>query len=298
MRPATWIVSPSALTSSGQVAEDRVVFQQVRERGRVRDVVHGHELELLVVQRGPKDVAPDAAEAIDTHADRHCASLSSSGWTGSEESQSIQRPRARQPRRLRRRRTASAVSFPRCPEAPTDHLTAPAARRRRARWRSSSRPATPWWASARDFRILALNPRAETSCSGIATPSSSAIPWPSSWPPRARARGGRRRRADLLPDELFKGEPQVLLGRRADGSVFAVDVLVTEVEQGRRRSPSPASATCRRGRRGRRSCAPPRPASGPRWRPSAKGSSSRTSPTSSPTSTSAWPSSPGSRRRR
>ena len=36
----------------------------------------------------------------------------------------------------------------------------------------------------------------------------------------------------MLPPDLLKGGPQVLLGRRSDGSVFAVDVLVTELDGG------------------------------------------------------------------
>src|SRR4029079_8263250 len=63
-----------------QVPEDGVVLQEMRERGRVRDVVDGHELELLVVKGGTKDVAPDAAEAIDAHADRHFRRLLN-GWS-------------------------------------------------------------------------------------------------------------------------------------------------------------------------------------------------------------------------
>jgi hypothetical protein len=72
----------------GQVPEDGVVLQQMRESGRVRDVVDGHELELLLVQRGPKDVAPDAAEAVDPYADSHCRRLQER-LDGSEEGQSI-----------------------------------------------------------------------------------------------------------------------------------------------------------------------------------------------------------------
>ncbi len=54
-----------------EVSEDRVVLQQVGEGLRVRDVVHGDEVDLLVVQRGAQDVAADPAEAVDAHADCH-----------------------------------------------------------------------------------------------------------------------------------------------------------------------------------------------------------------------------------
>jgi PAS domain S-box-containing protein len=79
-----------------------------------------------------------------------------------------------------------------------------------------------------DGRILTLNPRTEslfgyrgTDLIGhpVAVLLAAARPRPGRpAPPR-----------ELLPPELLTGEPQVLLGRRADGSVFAVDVLVTKV---------------------------------------------------------------------
>jgi PAS domain S-box-containing protein len=37
---------------------------------------------------------------------------------------------------------------------------------------------------------------------------------------------------ETLPPDLLNGGPQVMLGRRSDGAVFAVDVLVTELEKG------------------------------------------------------------------
>jgi PAS domain S-box-containing protein len=83
----------------------------------------------------------------------------------------------------------------------------------------------------RDFRILALNPRAESlfgyrDVELIGTPVAVLLA-------AARPRPGRPAPpCDSLPSQLFKGSPQVLLGRRADGSVFAVDVLIMEVEQG------------------------------------------------------------------
>jgi len=48
----------------GQIAEDGVIFQKVRESFGVGDVVDGHELNILVVERGAHDVATDAAKPL------------------------------------------------------------------------------------------------------------------------------------------------------------------------------------------------------------------------------------------
>jgi hypothetical protein len=54
-----------------QVPEDRVVLQQVRERGRAREVVDRHEVDVLVTQRRAHDVAADTPESIDADLNRH-----------------------------------------------------------------------------------------------------------------------------------------------------------------------------------------------------------------------------------
>jgi PAS domain S-box-containing protein len=80
-----------------------------------------------------------------------------------------------------------------------------------------------------DGRILTLNPRTESlfgyrGSDLIGHPAAVLLAL-------ARPRPGRPAPpAEVLPPELMTGEPQVRLGRRADGSVFAVDVLVTKVE--------------------------------------------------------------------
>ena len=80
-----------------------------------------------------------------------------------------------------------------------------------------------------DGRILTLNPRTESlfgyrAADLIDTPVAVLLA-------SARPRPGRPAPpSDGLPAELLAGDPQVRLGRRADGSVFAVDVLVTRVE--------------------------------------------------------------------
>jgi PAS domain S-box-containing protein len=82
-----------------------------------------------------------------------------------------------------------------------------------------------------DFRILALNPRAETlfgyrDADLIGHPVAVLLA-------AARPRPGRPAPpCEALPRELLEGSPHVLLGRRSDGSVFAVDVLVMVVERG------------------------------------------------------------------
>ncbi len=61
----------------GQPAQDRVEFQQVRQRGVVGDVVDRDHLDvgagalLLLRQQGPVEVAPDSTEAVDAYSDRH-----------------------------------------------------------------------------------------------------------------------------------------------------------------------------------------------------------------------------------
>ncbi len=55
----------------GKIAQHGIVLQQMRERFSVRNVVHGDELDILVVERRAHDVASDAAEAIDADFDGH-----------------------------------------------------------------------------------------------------------------------------------------------------------------------------------------------------------------------------------
>ena len=58
----------------GEVAEDRVVLEQVREGLGIGDVVDGYKLDILVIQRRAHDVASDAAEAVDAYLDGHSSS--------------------------------------------------------------------------------------------------------------------------------------------------------------------------------------------------------------------------------
>ena len=55
----------------GEVAEHRVVLQQVRERRGVGDVVDRDEVDVLVAERGAHDVAADPSEPVDAYPDGH-----------------------------------------------------------------------------------------------------------------------------------------------------------------------------------------------------------------------------------
>ena len=58
----------------GQIAEDRIVLEQMGERLCVGDVVHRNKLNIFVVERGAHNVASDAAETVDTYLDGHSSS--------------------------------------------------------------------------------------------------------------------------------------------------------------------------------------------------------------------------------
>ena len=54
-----------------QPAVHGVVLEQMRERLRVRDVVHGDELERRLAEAGAEHIAADTTEPVDADADRH-----------------------------------------------------------------------------------------------------------------------------------------------------------------------------------------------------------------------------------
>ncbi len=64
----------------GKIAEDRIVFQQMRERLRIRDVVDGYDFDRGIAKRRAKDVAADASETVNS--DFHCH-MSSGGLPAS-----------------------------------------------------------------------------------------------------------------------------------------------------------------------------------------------------------------------
>src|SRR5208283_2380438 len=51
----------------GQVAQDRVVLEQVSQRRRAGQVVDGDKIELFVAERGAQNVASNAAKAVDSN---------------------------------------------------------------------------------------------------------------------------------------------------------------------------------------------------------------------------------------
>ena len=69
--PARIAPSPS-LDLAVERAELRVVLEQVRHRLRVAEVVRGDDLDVrLALELRPEEVAPDPAEAVDAHTNRH-----------------------------------------------------------------------------------------------------------------------------------------------------------------------------------------------------------------------------------
>ncbi len=54
-----------------QVAQHRVVLQQVGERVRAGQIVDCDEIDVLIAERGAHDVAADASEPVNANPDRH-----------------------------------------------------------------------------------------------------------------------------------------------------------------------------------------------------------------------------------
>ncbi len=54
-----------------KVSEHRVVLQQVSQGCGIGEIVHRHEIDVLVAERGAHDVAPDSPESVDADANGH-----------------------------------------------------------------------------------------------------------------------------------------------------------------------------------------------------------------------------------
>ncbi len=55
----------------GQVAQDRVVLEQMGQRCRAGQVVDGNKIDLWIAKRGAQDIAANAAEAVDSNLNCH-----------------------------------------------------------------------------------------------------------------------------------------------------------------------------------------------------------------------------------
>ena len=54
-----------------QIAQHRIVFQQMCQRLCIGNIVDPDEVDVLVAQRGAKNIAADAAKSIDAYFDCH-----------------------------------------------------------------------------------------------------------------------------------------------------------------------------------------------------------------------------------
>ena len=54
-----------------KVAQHGVIFKKMRQRLRIRDVVHRHNIDILVVHRGTVKIASNAPKTVDTYPDCH-----------------------------------------------------------------------------------------------------------------------------------------------------------------------------------------------------------------------------------
>ena len=59
-----------------QSAQHGVIFQKVRQRLGVGDIVHCHEIDVGIVQTRADNIAADASETIDSDFYSHCVDLS------------------------------------------------------------------------------------------------------------------------------------------------------------------------------------------------------------------------------
>src|ERR1035441_9187441 len=57
-----------------EIAQDRIVFQQMRERLRIRDVVDRDNLDRGIAEHGAKDIFSDASKSVDAYFHGHASS--------------------------------------------------------------------------------------------------------------------------------------------------------------------------------------------------------------------------------
>src|SRR2546425_1249754 len=58
-----------------KVAQHGVIFKKMRQRLRIRDVVHRHNIDILVVHRGTVKIASNAPKTVDAYFDCHASLL-------------------------------------------------------------------------------------------------------------------------------------------------------------------------------------------------------------------------------
>ena len=66
----------------GQIAQDGVVLQQMRQRLGAGQIINRYDVNFLVIECGTKNVAADAAKSVDAYLNRHVTSHEMcSGWS-------------------------------------------------------------------------------------------------------------------------------------------------------------------------------------------------------------------------
>ena len=50
-----------------KIPQDRIIFQKMRERFRIGNVIDGDEFDILITERGAENISADATEAIDAN---------------------------------------------------------------------------------------------------------------------------------------------------------------------------------------------------------------------------------------
>src|SRR5271170_3289461 len=58
-----------------QIAQNRIIFEQVGERLRIGEIVDRHEFDIGILERGAQNIAPDASETVNAYFNSHLASV-------------------------------------------------------------------------------------------------------------------------------------------------------------------------------------------------------------------------------
>src|SRR5882672_2508185 len=60
-----------------EIPQHRIVFQKVRQRFSISNVVDRHKIDVFVAERRAKDIASDSTKTVDAHFDCHAYQTSS-----------------------------------------------------------------------------------------------------------------------------------------------------------------------------------------------------------------------------